>query len=55
MFENLAAKAPRKRFTVGIVDDVTHMSLPLTPEVNTMPQVGERHMPWVVGSGWLSH
>jgi pyruvate-ferredoxin/flavodoxin oxidoreductase len=29
VFDNLAADAPRNHFTVGIVDDVTHLSLPV--------------------------
>ena len=29
IFDNLAADKPRNHFTVGIVDDVTHLSLPL--------------------------
>ncbi len=29
VFDNLAAKAPKNHFTVGIVDDVTHTSLPV--------------------------
>ena len=29
VFDNLAADEPRDGFTVGIVDDVTHLSLPL--------------------------
>ena len=31
IFQELSAPRPRRRFTVGIVDDVTHLSLP-TPE-----------------------
>lgn len=29
VYENLAADAPKKGFTIGIVDDVTHTSLPV--------------------------
>ena len=32
VFEELAAKAPRETFTVGITDDVTHLSLPFDRE-----------------------
>lgn len=32
VFAELAAVAPRRRFTVGIVDDVTHLSLPVDPD-----------------------
>ena len=31
VFDELSAEAPKKRFTVGIVDDVTHLSLPYDP------------------------
>jgi pyruvate-ferredoxin/flavodoxin oxidoreductase len=31
VFDNLASEAPRRHFTVGIVDDVTHLSLPVDP------------------------
>jgi pyruvate-ferredoxin/flavodoxin oxidoreductase len=34
VFENMAAKDPKMLFTVGIDDDVTHMSLPIKPEVS---------------------
>ena len=38
VFDNLAADEPKNRFTVGIVDDVTHTSLPLMPEVSAVPK-----------------
>ena len=34
VYENLKMKEPKNQFTVGIVDDVTFMSLPLLPEIN---------------------
>ena len=34
VFENLEAEQPRDRFTVGINDDVTFLSLPQLPEIN---------------------
>jgi pyruvate-ferredoxin/flavodoxin oxidoreductase len=37
VFENLKAKEPKNRFTVGIVDDVSFTSLPIFPEVNAVP------------------
>jgi pyruvate-ferredoxin/flavodoxin oxidoreductase len=37
VFDNLAAAAPRKHFTVGIVDDVTHLSLDVDPEFDIEP------------------
>jgi pyruvate-ferredoxin/flavodoxin oxidoreductase len=38
VFDNLKAENPRNQFTVGIVDDVTHLSLPLLPEIVVLPQ-----------------
>ncbi len=38
VYNNLAAKEPKKGFTVGIVDDVTNLSLPLIPEVSAVPK-----------------
>ncbi|MCU0304736.1 MAG: pyruvate:ferredoxin (flavodoxin) oxidoreductase [Thermoanaerobaculales bacterium] len=35
VFDNLAAEAPRNHFTVGIVDDVTHLSLPVDDEFDS--------------------
>ena len=37
IFENLAAKAPKNHFTVGIVDDVTNLSLDEKPAPDTAP------------------
>ena len=34
VFENLAAKAPKEHFTVGITDDVTNLSLPVGEEIS---------------------
>ena len=31
VFENLRAQSPKNHFTVGICDDITHTSLPVTP------------------------
>ncbi len=36
VFENLALPEPKNHFTVGIVDDVTNLSLPVHPEVNVV-------------------
>ena len=33
VFDDLAAETPKRRFTVGIFDDVTHLSLPVTDTV----------------------
>ncbi len=37
VFEELARPQPRNHFTVGIVDDVTHTSLPWDPELDIEP------------------
>ena len=37
VYENLAQKEPKKKFTLGIVDDVTFLSLPLKDEVSISP------------------
>jgi pyruvate-ferredoxin/flavodoxin oxidoreductase len=34
VFENMKLKEPKNQFTVGIIDDVTFMSLPILPEIN---------------------
>jgi len=36
VFDNLSAEHPKNNFTVGIDDDVTFLSLPLTPEVDIL-------------------
>ncbi|MDR2409648.1 MAG: pyruvate:ferredoxin (flavodoxin) oxidoreductase, partial [Bacteroidales bacterium] len=38
VFDNLKSENPRNQFTVGIIDDVTHQSLPLLPEIVVLPQ-----------------
>lgn len=37
VYRNMEAAAPKKRFTIGIVDDVTHLSLPVTETPDTTP------------------
>jgi pyruvate-ferredoxin/flavodoxin oxidoreductase len=37
VFDELARARPRQRFTVGIVDDVTHLSLAIGPEPRILP------------------
>merc|ERR1719443_1145543 len=37
VFDNLKEKVPKTRFTVGIVDDVTHSNLVSGPPINTIP------------------
>ena len=34
-------ETPKPRFTVGIVDDVTHLSLPVGEWLNVLPQGGQ--------------
>ena len=38
VFDELANEKPRRRFTVGIVDDVTHLSLPVDSQFDIEPQ-----------------
>ena len=38
VFNNLASENPMNQFTVGIVDDVTHRSLPVLPEISILPK-----------------
>ncbi len=38
VFDNLALPEPKNHFTVGIVDDVTFTSLPITEELNIAPE-----------------
>ena len=38
VFENLKQDEPKNGFTVGINDDVTHLSLPLLPEISAVPK-----------------
>ena len=37
VFDELARPQPRRRFTVGIIDDITHLSLPLGPDLDIEP------------------
>ncbi|HRS53619.1 MAG TPA: pyruvate:ferredoxin (flavodoxin) oxidoreductase, partial [Bacteroidales bacterium] len=38
VFENLTKDEPLNRFTISIVDDVTHKSLPILPEIDLAPK-----------------
>ena len=38
VYENLVAAKPKNHFTVGIVDDVTNLSLPVLPEISVTPK-----------------
>jgi pyruvate-ferredoxin/flavodoxin oxidoreductase len=50
IFEELATDDPKKRFTVGIVDDVTHLSLKWDPEFSTESEEGTRAVFYGLGS-----
>ena len=39
VYDNLAASEPKRRFTVGIVDDVTHLSLPVSETLDVLADV----------------
>ena len=48
-FDNLTAEAPINGFTIGIVDDVTHLSLPEKPFVSSDPDMVQCKF-WGLGS-----
>ena len=50
VIDNLMSENPRDRFTVGIVDDVTHLSLTPTEEINAAPAGTTRCKFWGLGS-----
>ena len=50
VFKNLEAAKPRKRFTVGIIDDVTNLSLPMPKPLDTLPKGTTQAMFWGMGS-----
>ncbi len=50
VYENLKAETPKDGFTIGIVDDVTHLSLPLGPSINTEDKGAIRCKFWGLGS-----
>lgn len=50
VFDNLAAPEPRNHFTVGIEDDVTHYSLPVTTKLDTVPTGTVQSIFWGFGS-----
>ena len=41
IFDELRAETPKRHFTVGIYDDVTHLSLPIDRDFRVPPPVGE--------------
>jgi pyruvate-ferredoxin/flavodoxin oxidoreductase len=50
VFDELAAASPRSRFTVGITDDVTHLSLPVDETFDTEPDDVRRAVFFGLGS-----
>ena len=50
VYENLKADTPKHDFTIGIVDDVTHTSLPVAREIKTAPEGQTNVEIWGMGS-----
>ncbi len=50
VFDNLDATEPKKGFTIGIVDDVTNLSLPVGERINAAPAGATRCKFWGFGS-----
>lgn len=50
VFDNLKREEVKDRFTIGIVDDVTFTSLPVTEKINTAPEGTIRCKFWGLGS-----
>ena len=50
VFKNLEADTPKNGFTIGIVDDVTNLSLPLGEKINAAPEGTTRCKFWGFGS-----
>eukprot|EP00033_Pygsuia_biforma_P000537 GCRY01000629.1.p1 GENE.GCRY01000629.1~~GCRY01000629.1.p1 ORF type:complete len:1211 (-),score=437.97 GCRY01000629.1:259-3891(-) len=50
VFDNLKAEEPRRKFVVGIEDDVTHRNLPLLPEMDTTPEGTRQCLFWGIGA-----
>ena len=51
VFDNLAARAPKNHFTVGINDDVSHTSLEFDPEFSTESERGGQRGVLRIGRG----
>lgn len=49
VFDNLKLEKPKEHFTVGIIDDVTHTSLPLDVPIDTSPEGLVRCKFWGIG------
>lgn len=50
VFDNLKLPEPKDRFTIGIVDDVTFTSLPISEDINVAPEGTIRCKFWGLGS-----
>ena len=50
VFDNMKLEKPKNHFTVGIEDDVTHLSLPLGEEIDSVPEGTTQCMFWGLGS-----
>jgi len=50
VYDNLAAETPRNHFTIGIVDDVTHTSLPWDPSFDVEAEDTVRALFWGLGA-----
>ena len=50
VYDNLKTGTPKNHFTIGIVDDVTNLSLPLTNEIDTTPEGTISCKFWGLGS-----
>ena len=49
-FDNMRAAQPKHNFVLGIRDDVTHTSLEVGPEVDTIPQGTKQCLFWGLGT-----
>jgi pyruvate-ferredoxin/flavodoxin oxidoreductase len=50
VYENLNAKEPKNKFTIGINDDVTYLSLPVGPEIDAAAEGTKSCKFWGLGS-----
>ncbi len=50
VYDELAKESPKNHFTVGIIDDVTHTSLPLNEDFDIEPDEVTRAVFWGLGS-----
>ena len=50
VFDNMRAASPKKRFTVGITDDLTNLSLPVPFEPDCVPKGTRQALFWGMGS-----